>query len=173
MINIPRFPNENLIDERTDPSFYAKAFPHLFPFGTGLFVADRPVPLRSITAYYRHLIAYHDRRFVLHKKFLFFAFNTVQRKHASGAVLAADRYYTATGRNAAPVDIAMLRRVNQSLAGTGSGNRNGVSEATEASDPEDEEGPTIQQQIRNLTSILVVPIYKFVYCSMFLGFCIF
>ncbi|OBZ66500.1 hypothetical protein A0H81_13517 [Grifola frondosa] len=65
------------IDERT-PGYIVKAFPTLFPDGTGDFHQPR---LRKVqlSEYFTHLLQFQDSRFARHRRFPWFAFNTLQR----------------------------------------------------------------------------------------------
>lgn len=65
------------IDERT-PGYIVMAFPTLFPDGSGDFHQAR---LRKVhlSDYFAHLLRFHDSRFGRHKRFPWFAFNTLQR----------------------------------------------------------------------------------------------
>ncbi|OWA50645.1 hypothetical protein BV898_15155 [Hypsibius exemplaris] len=61
--------------------FVTKAFPALFPFGTGDLRADRPRQIKPVN-YFRHLLKYKDGRYAQHGQFLFFAFNCEVRWRA-------------------------------------------------------------------------------------------
>ncbi len=67
----------NPIDERT-PGYIVKAFPTLFPDGAGDFYQGR---LRKVQLgeYFAHLMRFRDPRFARHRRFPWFAFNTLQR----------------------------------------------------------------------------------------------
>ena len=79
--NSIQFPAPNLgilpIHENT-PGYMTKAFPTLFPDGEGDFYQAR---VRKITLgeYFTHLLRFRGGRFAWHRRFPWFAFNTLQR----------------------------------------------------------------------------------------------
>ncbi|KAH9917576.1 hypothetical protein B0H21DRAFT_781837 [Amylocystis lapponica] len=66
------------------PNFWEKAFPVLFPYGTGGIEADRPSNV-SFIGHVRWLLQQHDRCFRLHPTFSFLALGILQRRQALGS----------------------------------------------------------------------------------------
>ena len=56
----------------------AMAFPCLFPFGICDLRAVRETELKP-SAYFKHLLRYHDGRFARHPRFHFFSMNSLMR----------------------------------------------------------------------------------------------
>ena len=71
------------INERT-PGYMTLAFPTLFPDGSGDFYTPR---LRKVDLgeFFKHLMRFQDGRFARHRRFPWFAFNTLQRQRTAGA----------------------------------------------------------------------------------------
>jgi Helitron helicase-like domain at N-terminus len=63
------------------PNFFEKAFPCLFPYGTGGIEADRETQV-EFRQHVKWALAYHDRRFRRHETFPFVAFGILQRRQA-------------------------------------------------------------------------------------------
>ncbi|KAJ1518875.1 hypothetical protein ONE63_011522 [Megalurothrips usitatus] len=70
--------DEEPIDEFHTVGYIACAFPTLFPHGSAD-LRDHRVKEIKPTAYFKHLMSYHDQRFAKHKTFRFFAYNSLMR----------------------------------------------------------------------------------------------
>ncbi|RDX46829.1 hypothetical protein OH76DRAFT_1355491 [Lentinus brumalis] len=66
------------------PNFIERAFPCLYPYGTGGMEARRPVPV-DMREHVRWALQYHDRRFRRHETFPFVVFGILQRRQALGS----------------------------------------------------------------------------------------
>jgi hypothetical protein len=80
-------PNETAEGTDTDldrPNLFEKAFPCLFPYGTGGIEADRLVPV-DFRDHVRWALQYFDNRFRKHESFPFLAFGILQRRQALGS----------------------------------------------------------------------------------------
>ncbi|XP_052130824.1 uncharacterized protein LOC127751385 [Frankliniella occidentalis] len=66
------------INEFTTVGYICQSFPCLFPYGEGDYVENKT---KSLTArvYFRYLLSYHDKRFVRHPVFPYFALNSLMR----------------------------------------------------------------------------------------------
>jgi hypothetical protein len=75
-INAPQMESNPLSESA--PGYMTMAFPALFPDGVGDFHQAR---LRKVELgeYFQHLIRFRGRRFAQHRRFPWFAFNTLQR----------------------------------------------------------------------------------------------
>ncbi|KAI0085328.1 hypothetical protein BDY19DRAFT_896828, partial [Irpex rosettiformis] len=75
----------------SNENFWEKAYPTLFPYGEGGPERSRPIAL-SLAEHVRWLMSYHDRRFPLHRDFLFAAYSVQQRRQTlAGARVQARR----------------------------------------------------------------------------------
>ncbi len=63
------------------PNFFEKAFPCLFPYGTGGIEADQEVDV-EFREHVQWALQYHDRRFRTHETFPFVCFSISQRRQA-------------------------------------------------------------------------------------------
>jgi len=59
----------------------AAAYPALWPYGRGLYHAERPQKL-SFQEYIRWTLQYHDKRFCIHHSFPFVSFSIEQKQSA-------------------------------------------------------------------------------------------
>jgi len=64
-----------------DGNLFERAFPTLFPYGTGGIEAEQPVEL-TFSDHMKWALRYHDRRFRVHESFAFMAFGIMQRRQA-------------------------------------------------------------------------------------------
>ncbi|KAJ3754129.1 hypothetical protein EV360DRAFT_52211, partial [Lentinula raphanica] len=72
------------------PGYIARAFPTLFPNGAGDFHTPRMQKV-DMGEYFDHLMHFHDGRFARHRRFPWFAFNTLQRRRSLGAAKVYSR----------------------------------------------------------------------------------
>lgn len=78
----PPVDSQRPVSEFTTHGLFAKAFPHLFPTGSGDFSSARIRKLTSLGDYFKHIIRYHDPRFRQDERFLYFAMNMMFRWRA-------------------------------------------------------------------------------------------
>jgi hypothetical protein len=70
--------------ETSQPNFFEKAFPCLFPYGCGGVEAAQEVTV-SFQEHVKWSLQYHDRRFRTHEIYPFVAFGILQRREALGS----------------------------------------------------------------------------------------
>ncbi|CAG8768737.1 17938_t:CDS:2 [Cetraspora pellucida] len=78
LINWPTI-KDNPINEFEEVGYIMKAFPTLFPKGKADLRSTQRYRQVYSAEYFEHLIKYHDRRFVQHKRFHYFALNSIMR----------------------------------------------------------------------------------------------
>jgi ATP-dependent DNA helicase PIF1 len=88
------------------PGYIACCFPTLFPDGVGDFYEPRPQSV-DLGDYFQHLMRYKDGRFARHRRFPWFAFNTLQRHRAASQA----KIYVKQSHIAAPLTATDLRRM--------------------------------------------------------------
>ncbi len=74
-------PNSDAGASANRPNFFEKAFPCLFPYGTGGIEADQEVEV-DFREHVQWALQYHDRRFRTHETFPFVCFGISQRRQA-------------------------------------------------------------------------------------------
>lgn len=97
--------------ERTVDNYWEKAFPLLYPYGTGGIEAKRPVKL-SLLDQTRWSLEQHDRRFRVHQLFVFVACNQQQRRDCltSCRILIKRRDFVKLSRQFVNLTVADLER---------------------------------------------------------------
>lgn len=77
-------PEDDHVLPANEDNFFEKAFPCLFPYGTGGIEACRRVAV-GFASHIRWALQHHDRRFRKHETFPFVSFGIVQRRQALGS----------------------------------------------------------------------------------------
>jgi len=101
-------------DTSTDPNFFEKAFPCLFPYGLGGLEAHRPVQV-DFRDHIKWALQYFDRRFRKHETFPFICFGISQRRQAlmSARVQMQRKTFERDARLMASVTAAKLEAAKQ------------------------------------------------------------
>jgi len=88
----------------TTPGYIIEAFPSLFPNGTGDFHQSR-IRKVELGEYFAHLLRFRDGRFARHRRFPWFAFNTLQRQRT----FAQSKIFVRQNQDAGRMTAAELR----------------------------------------------------------------
>ena len=113
-INAPLVDAAHPIQENM-PGYIAMAFSTLFPDGKADFNQPRLMKI-ELGAYFKHLMRYSDNHFTQHRRFPWFAFNTLQRQRSrSQARIFVKQNPEAAGLKATDIQ-KMLNQGNKSLA---------------------------------------------------------
>jgi hypothetical protein len=115
LIQIPAPEQGSIPIRENTPGYITRCFPTLFPDGTGDFYQPRPQTI-ELSDYFKHLMRYKDDRFARHRRFPWFAFNTLQRHRAASQA----KTYVKQSHSAAPLSAAdvkqMLEEGDKSIA---------------------------------------------------------
>ncbi|CAK5270706.1 unnamed protein product [Mycena citricolor] len=104
----------NPISEYT-PGYMTRAFPTLFPNGTGDFFAPRQRKI-ELGEYFKHLLRFEGGRFARHQRFPWFAFNTLQRHRVKSQAKIFVKQNHDAGRMTSEELKALLEEGDQSIA---------------------------------------------------------
>jgi len=101
-------------DASTQPNFFEKAFPCLFPYGFGGIEAHRPVEV-DFRDHIKWTLQYFDRRFRKHETFPFVCFGISQRRQAltSARVQMQRKTFERDARLMSTVTVAKLEAAKQ------------------------------------------------------------